>query len=162
MQVAQLVMGKLDSNDLQGCAQRSADGCADDSPHTSSAMLAAGAMDTAEGVAKGCKTVDLDSLSFAQGGHLMSSKTCTLPKKSYRITQKVRLIPAHTAACRGCRSVGVPACWLLRWICTQTTDACIGSGWVTGLQQIAMMKGPADMAPFGVCTTNFRQHCQHA
>ena len=47
-------------------------------------------MDTAEGVAKGCKTVDLDSLAFAQGGHLMSSKGCQLPKKSYRVTQKVR------------------------------------------------------------------------
>ena len=109
MPVAWLLVGKPDSNGLQGCAHRF---CADDSQHTSSVMLAAGAMDTAEGVAKGCKTVDLDSLSFAQGGHLMSSKTCTLPKKSYRITQKVRYFADDTAA--GCCSVDVGACWPLR------------------------------------------------
>lgn len=38
--------------------------------------------------AAGRKTVDLDSLSFAQGAHFNSSKACTLPQGSYRTVHK--------------------------------------------------------------------------
>ena len=34
--------------------------------------------------------VDLDTLAFAQEGHLMSNKKCELPEGSYRNTFKVR------------------------------------------------------------------------
>lgn len=47
----------------------------------------------AGGAAAGRAVVDLDGLAFAQGGHFMSNKGCTLPPGSYRW--------------------GKPVCWLL-------------------------------------------------
>eukprot|EP00879_Flechtneria_rotunda_P006108 GHRR01006421.1.p1 GENE.GHRR01006421.1~~GHRR01006421.1.p1 ORF type:complete len:1855 (+),score=687.13 GHRR01006421.1:742-6306(+) len=40
------------------------------------------------GAAAGRAVIDLESLAFAQGGHFMSSKACTLPQGSYRTTKK--------------------------------------------------------------------------
>ena len=34
------------------------------------------------------KLLDLEQLSFVQGGHLMANKKCTLPEGSYRRAQK--------------------------------------------------------------------------
>ncbi|KAK9842537.1 hypothetical protein WJX81_005041 [Elliptochloris bilobata] len=40
------------------------------------------------GAAAGRRTLDMDSLAFAQGGHLMANKKCDLPKGSYRTAFK--------------------------------------------------------------------------
>jgi hypothetical protein len=40
----------------------------------------------------GRKTVDLDGLSFAQGGHLNTNKNTNLPPGSTRTTDKVHLV----------------------------------------------------------------------
>ncbi|KAK9818381.1 hypothetical protein WJX72_011703 [[Myrmecia] bisecta] len=47
-----------------------------------------GAGEGAGGAAAGRKAVDLESLVFAQGGHLMSNKKCDLPRGSYRTAYK--------------------------------------------------------------------------
>lgn len=52
---------------------------ADDGRRAAPAAAAA-----AGGAAAGRAVVDLDGLAFAQGGHFMSNKGCTLPPGSYR------------------------------------------------------------------------------
>ena len=50
--------------------------------------------EAAGGAAAGRRTLDFESLAFAQGGHLMANKKCDLPKGSYRTAFKVpRLSP---------------------------------------------------------------------
>ena len=42
-----------------------------------------------EGATADRRAVDLDALSFGQGGHLMSNRRCDLPTGSFRSTPKV-------------------------------------------------------------------------
>lgn len=53
--------------------------------------------EAAGGAAAGRRTLDLESLAFAQGGHLMANKKCDLPKGSYRTAFKV---PPLSPCCR--------------------------------------------------------------
>ena len=46
--------------------------------------------EAAGGAAAGRRTLDFESLAFAQGGHLMANKKCDLPKGSYRTAFKAR------------------------------------------------------------------------
>ena len=48
-----------------------------------------------EGAAADRRAVDLDALSFGQGGHLMSNRSCDLPKGSFRTSPKVGLLASH-------------------------------------------------------------------
>ncbi len=56
------------------------------------------------GAAAGRRTLDFESLAFAQGGHLMANKKCDLPKGSYRTAFKAR------ARRLGGRPLGPAAC----------------------------------------------------
>jgi hypothetical protein len=56
------------------------------------------------GAAAGRRTLDFESLAFAQGGHLMANKKCDLPKGSYRTAFKARA----RRLCR--RPLGPAAC----------------------------------------------------
>ena len=51
------------------------------------------------GAAAGRRTLDFESLAFAQGSHLMANKKCDLPKGSYRTAFKV--LPPSLVAVEG-------------------------------------------------------------
>lgn len=60
-------------------------------PLQGDACICAGAGDAAAADARsGRKTVDLENLAFAQGGHLNTNKNTNLPPGSTRTTDKVR------------------------------------------------------------------------
>ena len=52
----------------------------------------------AAAAASGRHQVDLDSLAFREGGHLMSNDDCNLPRDSYRTMFKVCMI-FHVVFC---------------------------------------------------------------
>ena len=76
-------------------------------------LAGAAAADGGVDAAAGRVAVDLDSLAFARGSHLMSNKKTSLPEGSFRTNFKVRhsgySMPPACAGCSG--QVTCLGCW---------------------------------------------------